>query len=91
MFEGFSLNWFGRIIIRPVKDHDVIAKGIVESGLKRNVYVVCRPRAIYTAVMLRGLLPNSLNARLLLLFGIGDCAKNYKGRKGFIHSDPDAE
>jgi NAD(P)-dependent dehydrogenase (short-subunit alcohol dehydrogenase family) len=91
MFEGFSLNWFGRLIIRPVKDHDIIAKGIVESGLKRNVYVVCRPRAIYSAVMLRGLLPNSLNARFLLMFGMGDCAKNYKGRKGFIHSDPKAE
>ena len=36
MFEGFELNWIGKILSPTVKNHDVIAKGIVESGLKKN-------------------------------------------------------
>jgi all-trans-retinol dehydrogenase (NAD+) len=91
MFEGFKLNWLGRIIYPPVKDHDVIAKGIVESGLKWNIHIVCRPRGLYNGILMRGWVPDFLFARLVLLFGVGDCVKNYKGRKGFIHSDPDAE
>jgi hypothetical protein len=33
MFEGFSLNFLGRLIAPPVKNPDIIAKGIVEIGL----------------------------------------------------------
>ncbi len=90
MFEGFKLNLFGRLFYPPVKDHDVIAEGIVESGLKKNIHIVCRPWTLYVAIILRGLVPDFLLGRLALLGGIGDCVKDYKGRKGFVHSDPNA-
>jgi hypothetical protein len=32
MFEGFSLNFLGRLFAPPVKNPDIIAEGIVEIG-----------------------------------------------------------
>jgi len=43
MFEGFTLNLLGRLIAPPVKDHDVIAKGLVEKGLKKQRHLVVIP------------------------------------------------
>ncbi len=87
MFEGFSLNLIGKLMIPPIKSHDVIAKGIVEEGLKRGRHLVVRPKRIYMTVIMRGLLPNWIIAKMSLLVGMGDCAKHYKGRTGFVHSD----
>lgn len=89
MFEGFSLNLIGRICFPPVKDHDDVAEGIVESGLKKNIHIVCRPRRLYIAIILRGLLPDFILSKLALKFGMGDCVTDYKGRKGFVHSNPE--
>lgn len=89
MFEGFALNMLGRFFAPPVKDHDVIAKGIVEKGLKKQRHLVVIPWQIHLSVMMRGLLPNFVLARLTLMAGLGDCVKNYQGRKGYIHSTAD--
>lgn len=91
MFEGFKLNILGRLFAPPVKNHDVIAKGIVEVGLKKNRNLVIRPRSIYIAKILRGLLPDSVFGRMTLLFGVGNCIGEFKGRKGFIHSNAETE
>lgn len=91
MFEGFSLNLLGRLMFPPVKNHDVIAKGIVEDGLKRGRFLVVRPRRLHTILVLRGLMPNRLNARMSLLLGGGNCVKNFAGRKGFVHSNPETD
>ncbi len=91
MFEGFELNLLGKLISPAVKDHDVIAKGIVESGLKKGRHLVVRPRQIYIAMILRGLVPNGILAKMALSVGLGDCVTNYKGRKGMIHSDVGAD
>lgn len=45
MFEGFKLNALGRLFAPPVKDHDMIAKGIVEKGLKKQRHMGYRPMA----------------------------------------------
>jgi all-trans-retinol dehydrogenase (NAD+) len=89
MFEGFKLNMLGKLFAPPVKDHDVIAKGIVEAGLKKGRHLVVRPRSIYIAMILRGLLPDSVIGRIALLLGIGNCIEGYKGRKGYVHSNVD--
>jgi len=87
MFEGFKLNVIGRLFSPAVKDHDVIAKGIVESGLKRGRHLVVRPRQIYIPMILRGLVPNGILGKMALMVGLGDCVTDYKGRKGMVHSD----
>lgn len=89
MFEGFALNALGRFIAPPVKDHDIIAEGIVEKGLKKQRHLVVIPWQIYIGMILRGLLPNFILTRMALMVGLGNCIKNYKGRKGYIHSNPD--
>jgi len=86
MFEGFALNFLGRLIAPPVKDHDVIAKGIVEKGLKKQRHLVVIPWQIYLGMIFRGLVPDFILGRISLLIGLGNCVKNYKGRKGYIHS-----
>lgn len=85
MFEGFKLNWLGALIAPPVKSHDVIARAIVESALKRGRQVVARPRALKAAVAMRGIIPDWLGNRLALLLGAGECVSDYKGRQGQIH------
>ncbi len=91
MFEGFALNVIGSLIAPPVKNHDVIAKGIVESGLKRNRHLVVRPRRVYLPMILRGLVPNGIMVKLALMVGLDKCVTNYKGRKGLVHSDAEVE
>jgi all-trans-retinol dehydrogenase (NAD+) len=85
MFEGFKLNWLGAIITPPVKNHDVIARAIVESALKRGQAVVARPRTLKVAVAMRGLIPDRMGNRLAMLMGAGHCVSDYKGRQGHIH------
>ena len=91
MFEGFALNMLGRLVAPPVKDHDVIAKGIVEKGLKKQRHLVVIPWQIYIGMIARGIVPNFILARIALLVGLGSCVKNYKGRKGYIHSTSNEE
>jgi hypothetical protein len=86
MFEGFKLNALGRLLAPPVKDHDMIAKGIVEKGLKKQRHLVVIPWQIYIGMISRGLVPDFLLCRLALMIGLGNCVKDYKGRKGYIHS-----
>jgi hypothetical protein len=49
------------------------------------------PWQIYIGMIARGLVPNFILARIALLVGLGSCVKNYKGRKGYIHSTSDEE
>lgn len=85
MFEGFKLNLLGRLMVPPVKNHDVIAKGLVNSGLKKGRHLVVRPRALYSSMIMRGLIPDKILGKIVLSLGIGDCVKDFTGRKGFEH------
>jgi all-trans-retinol dehydrogenase (NAD+) len=87
MFEGFKLNAIGKRMIPPVKDHDDIARRIVENGLKRGKHLVIHPWQLRIPLMLRGWLPDTWMARLSLLSGAADCVRDYRGRKGLAHSD----
>jgi hypothetical protein len=91
MFEGFALNALGRLLAPPVKNHDIIAEGLVEKGLKKQRHLVVIPWQIYIGMILRGLVPNFILARMALMVGLGGCVKNYKGRKGYIHSTSETE
>ena len=91
MFEGFALNFLGRLIAPPVKDHDVIARGIVEKGLKKQRHLVVIPWQIYLGMIFRGIIPDFIMGRITLLIGLGNCVKNYKGRKGYIHSTSETD
>jgi all-trans-retinol dehydrogenase (NAD+) len=80
MFEGAQLEIPGRWIVPLVKDHDVIAKAIVESALKKERYSPKRPRSLKIVQLLR-LLPDKLFQWLLLVIGVAQSMKTWRGRQ----------
>jgi len=82
MFEGASLGFPGRLIVPLVKDHDVIARAIVESALKKERYSPKRPRTVNMNLRFRALMPDSWFQRFLMLMGVGGSMKSWYGRAG---------
>ena len=80
MFGGARLNWLGNIVIPLVRSHDTIAKAIVEGALKRGKYSPKRPRTLNLAPRLRGLLPDPLFQKVLVLLGVPKSMHAFKGR-----------
>lgn len=81
MFEGAKLGFPGNIIVPLVKDHDVIAKAIVEGALKKEKYSPKRPVTLNLNLRLRALFPDKLFQKLLILMGVPQSMKTWKGRK----------
>lgn len=82
MFEGSKLNLFGEIMIPRVKSYDKIAKVIVNRALKKNRYIVKYPKNLHMGPLARALLPDRIMSNLMLLAGIGNTMKNWKGWTG---------
>ena len=91
MFEGYSTNFLGKLMFPPIKDHDVIAEAIVNDAIKREITVVCRPKIAYASWMMRGVVPNFIWDKMLMMLGFGDGVKGFKGREGFAHTDSNAD
>lgn len=81
MFEGAKLGFPGNIIVPLVKDHDVIAKAIVEGALKKEKYSPKRPVTLNLNLRLRAMFPDKLFQKLLILMGVPQSMKTWKGRK----------
>jgi len=47
---------------RRFKNHDIIAKGIVEKSLKKQRHLVVIPWKIYLGMIMRGLVPDFILA-----------------------------
>ncbi len=60
MFEGARIRGLGGLLFPRLSDHDVVAKAIVEHAIRRGRRVVRRPRSLRLAILLRGLLPETL-------------------------------
>lgn len=80
LFEGAKLGFLGNLIVPLVKDHDVIARAIVNSALKRGKYLVLRPRSLRLTTLLRGILPDFLFQKMLIIMGVHKSMENWKGR-----------
>ncbi len=80
MFEGAKLGFPGRLIVPLVKDHDVIAKAIVESALKKGHFSPKRPRSVNMNLRFRALMPDSWFQHFLMLMGVGGSMKGWYGR-----------
>jgi all-trans-retinol dehydrogenase (NAD+) len=81
MFEGAKLGIPGRWIVPTVKNHDVIAKAIVESALKKEKYSPKRPRTINMNLRWRALMPDSWFQKFLIVMGVTGSMKTWEGRK----------
>ncbi|GAB6089146.1 hypothetical protein JCM12856_07390 [Spirochaeta dissipatitropha] len=79
LFAGARIKGLGGLIVPLVRDHDVIARAIVEQAIRRRKTVVCRPRSVRLAVFLRGILPDRVFFRLVRLLNIHSSMEHYKG------------
>lgn len=82
MFEGTKLGIPGRWIVPLVKNHDVIAKAIVEDALKKGKYSPKRPRTVNLNLRFRALMPDRWFQRFLILMGVEGSMETWRGRKG---------
>ncbi|MDZ7763053.1 MAG: hypothetical protein U5K00_01315 [Melioribacteraceae bacterium] len=80
MFEGAKLGFLGNLITPLVNDHDVIAKAIVNDALKKGKLAVRRPQTLRLAILLRGILPDVVFQKMLLVMGVHKSMSNWKGR-----------
>ncbi len=87
MFEGGSLNILGNLFIPKLKNHDVIAKAIVEYAIKKGQVIVKRPRMLQVALIGRGLFPATWGYLLLRLSGVSEGMKDWVGRPGTKHAE----
>jgi all-trans-retinol dehydrogenase (NAD+) len=80
MFEGAKLGFLGNLITPNVKSHDVIAKAIVYDAIIKGKYVVRRPKTLRLAIILRGILPDFIFQKIMLMMGVNKSMKTWKGR-----------
>lgn len=82
LFEGAKIPFPGNLIVPLVSSHDVIAKAIVNAALKKGRHSPKRPITVNLAPRLRGLLPDFIFQRLVVLLGITKSMRSFKGRSG---------
>jgi all-trans-retinol dehydrogenase (NAD+) len=81
MFEGAKLGIPGRWIVPLVKNHDVIAKAIVNDALKKGKYSPKRPSTVNLNLRFRALMPDRWFQRFLIIMGVAVSMKTWHGRK----------
>ena len=80
LFAGAKIGFPGSLIAPLLKDHDVIAKAIVNDALIKGKYCIKRPRGIRIAILMRGILPDPVFQKVIDIFGITQSMRNWKGR-----------
>jgi NAD(P)-dependent dehydrogenase (short-subunit alcohol dehydrogenase family) len=81
MFEGARLPFPGNLISPPLKNHDVVAKAIVESAIRRGRYSPKRPRTVNLLVAMRGVLPDRVFNWATRALGATKGMRTFKGRR----------
>ena len=80
MFAGAKLGFLGNLLVPLLKNHDVVARAIVEDALKKEKYSPKRPRTVNLTIRLRGFLPDCCFQKLIHLMGVTRSMKNWVGR-----------
>ena len=80
MFEGARMPGLGGLVIPVVRNHDVVAKAIVESALKRGRHSPKRPRTVKLASLLRGILPDAVFNRISRMLGVNASMESWIGQ-----------
>jgi all-trans-retinol dehydrogenase (NAD+) len=81
IFAGARLPGLGGLISPRVRNHDEVAKAIVEYALKRGRFAPIRPRSVKTTLVLRGLLNGGGFFRAMRLFGLHRSMDSWVGEK----------
>ncbi len=80
MFEGAKIRGLGGVIVPLVKDHDVVARAIVDKAIIRKKTTVFCPGTVRIAVFLRGILPDRIFYHLVRMLNIHSSMNSFRGR-----------
>jgi all-trans-retinol dehydrogenase (NAD+) len=80
MFEGARVGGVGALLVPRIASHDVIARAIVEDALRKGRPRIIRPRPVWLAILLRGLLPDSWFQAVIRLLNVHQSMSTWKGR-----------
>jgi all-trans-retinol dehydrogenase (NAD+) len=80
LFAGAKLAFPGNLIVPLLKDHDIIAKAIVNDAVIKGKYSVRRPKTIRLVIIMRGILPDRIFQKILDIMGVTKSMKNWTGR-----------
>ncbi len=80
LFAGARLGGLGGLIVPRIRDHDVVAKTVVEAALKKGRFSPKRPRSVRSAVFFRGVLPDGAFQRLVRFLGVHTGMSRWKGK-----------
>ncbi len=80
MFGGARMPGLGGLVIPVLRSHDVVAKAIVESALKRGRHSPKRPRTVKLASLLRGILPDAVFNRISRMLGVNVSMESWIGQ-----------
>ncbi len=80
LFEGAQIKGLGNILVPRVKNHDVIAKAIVDDALRRGRMKIYRPRSLFLIDLLKGILPYPAFAQFIRLLKVQDSMIYHKGK-----------
>ncbi|NMB80300.1 MAG: SDR family NAD(P)-dependent oxidoreductase [Ignavibacteria bacterium] len=81
MFSGAKLNFLGSLLVPLVKSHSVIARAIVYGAIKKNRTIIRRPITLKLVNIFRGILPDYVFQKMMVLFGVSTSMKTWQGRK----------
>ncbi len=81
MFEGAKIKGLGGLVIPRLRNHDVVAKAIVEKALKKNRRIVRRPRTLWLATFLRGILPDAGFSWVARILNVNTSMNTWRGPK----------
>lgn len=80
MFSGAKLNFLGSMLVPRVKSHKVIAKAIVYGAIKKNKTIIRRPITLKLVNIFRGILPDIIFQKMMVVFGVSTSMKTWVGR-----------
>ncbi|HOI30081.1 MAG TPA: SDR family NAD(P)-dependent oxidoreductase [Melioribacteraceae bacterium] len=81
MFSGAKLNILGSMLVPLVKSHSVIARAIVYGAIKKRKTIVRRPVTLRLVGIFRGVLPDIVFQKFMVLFGVSTSMKTWQGSK----------
>lgn len=82
LFAGAGMRGLGAVLVPRLRDHDVVARAIVNAALKRRRHAPKRPLSVRLATLLRGILPDALFQGVVRAFGIHRSMSTWVGKSG---------
>jgi NAD(P)-dependent dehydrogenase (short-subunit alcohol dehydrogenase family) len=79
LFAGARMPGLGGLVFPVLRNHDVVARAIVDAALKRGRYSPKRPRTVKVAGILRGLLPDGAFNAMVRVFSVHRGMQSWRG------------